>query len=127
MSWDKNTINGSDVIFAASLLEAVGTPYKLTKIADASANGMNDTIDDRDSYPLYRLEFRDRVALDRIERTYDCDGDDVIKTYVFLLANEPKSWESEVYLDDANTGEMIQDVAVSGDIKYRAEDYPPHM
>lgn len=102
MSWDKNTINFSEVdtfIRAFRLLGIPHSDYKLRQIGKVLGRGLNDR--DDEFYILRRLEVADKIILEYIERHSDCDIDDVIKSVIFDKDKVPKRWRREIFVDDA--------------------------
>lgn len=98
MSFDKNTINNSEIDAAIKVLEDIDIPYKLTEIGIIHGFGINDI--DGAGYPIRRLEYLNTVMLERIDRTTDCDADDTIHSYKFVRGEEPKDWEIERIYDE---------------------------
>lgn len=94
MSWNKNTVISSHIDAMIHVLEITRVPYNVSVFADARGFGLNDSGDT--VYPLRRLQFGDRVFLEQMSRTCDCDADDTISSYEFTLADEPKQWPPEI-------------------------------
>ena len=94
MSWNKNTINLSFVDATVKVLRNLEIPYSLSPRWYARGYGVNDG-DDKE-YPLHRLQYNKIVILERMERTTDCDTDDVITSTQFNLEEEPKDWKYEI-------------------------------
>lgn len=81
MSYNKNTINNSNILYLARALSENGIKIELYKVGEVAANGLNDIHGDgRDSYPIYLLITPKKTYLDVMERDYDCDIDDIIYT-----------------------------------------------
>ena len=94
MSWNKNTIKISEIDIIINLLQELNTPYKLTILGKVKGLGLNDTGDVY--YEIRKLEYKDIVILERMERSKDCDADDVIVSYVFEKDKEPENWKIEI-------------------------------
>lgn len=104
MSWNKNTVDLSEVDAAERVLRNLKIPYHLSTLKKVQGRGLNDTDDsldnlydlDNQKYLIRRLQYRDIVLLEQMVRTCDCDADDVICSYTFNLTSEPKVWIPEV-------------------------------
>ena len=100
MSWDKNTVNCSHIDSIVGTLQQLGVPYSLSVMREVRGSGAHDyeaeAPRERKVYPLRRLEYNKFVILERMERTTDCDTDDLIGSYPFDFADEPKDWEYEI-------------------------------
>lgn len=94
MSWDKNTVDCSRLDTYKAILDELGLPYELTVKIAVRGMGLND--DEDTVYELRRLQYNNFVILERMERTSDCDTDDVITSTQFLLEDEPKDWQYEI-------------------------------
>ena len=101
MSWDKNTINNSAIDTIVSVLEQLRVEHKLTTEATVEGRGNNDrpAFEESRPYELRRLQYKDCVFLEQIEQDVDCDTDDIISSYRFLLSEEPEKWEYVVETD----------------------------
>ena len=98
MGWNKKTRIESKVDGMIQVLDANKIPYTLStimKVHDWSFNAAHSGID----LPLRKLQYSDKVVLERIERSNDCDCDDVVVSCEFPLVDEPSNWEC-VQLDD---------------------------
>ena len=95
MSWNKNTINFSEVDSAAKWAKRFNIPHKLSTMGTVVGMGLNDIIDMENSvqYDIRRLEIGDIVLLERMERHPDCDMDDYLVSVEFSKKNEPKNWK----------------------------------
>jgi hypothetical protein len=100
MSWDKNTISFSEVNAIMRVLDILGIPYAVSEIGRVGAHGLNDDVEGREFWPLRRLEFADKVVLERIHRHSDCDIDDAIFSRIFDKDKAPKRWRKELHFDD---------------------------
>lgn len=83
MSWNKNTINSSNILYLARALSENGVKIELYKVGEVAADGLNDG--GRGSYPIYLLITPKKTYLDVMERDYDCDFDDIIYTHEIPL------------------------------------------
>ena len=101
MSFNKNTINMSDIDRIETVLIILKEPYTIEKIDTVKGLGLNDDIDGVDAqHSLFKLCFRDKVVIDRMERTMDCDCDDCIVSYVIDKDQMPEVWHNEIYMHD---------------------------
>ena len=100
MGWNKNTIVASAIDFTIDTLKNLGVPYTLTTLGEVNGDGLNDDYFGTGKYPIRRLEYLDKIILEQMERTYDCDFDDHLKSSQFAKDQEPKSWPLELYLHD---------------------------
>ena len=92
MSWDKNTVIGSELEGTRETLDELAIPYKLSTIGTFRGCGLNDG--EGVTYELRRLQYAGRVMLEYAELDADCDVDDVILSQRFDLGNEPKDWQA---------------------------------
>ena len=91
MSWDKNTINMSNLDAVRCVLDDLNELYALSIISTFVGMGLNDSSSDS-PYELRRLRFRDKVILEYVEMDVDCDVDDCIYSEKFNLIDEPQDW-----------------------------------
>lgn len=99
MSWDKNTYYVSEIPTIIGVLEQMSEPYILTKLGQVKGMGMNDDFDDKDYYDLYQLEYKDNIVLEQMQRTCDCDSDDILTSIHFNKGEQPDTWPLEIYTD----------------------------
>ena len=99
MSWNKNTICISNIDGIVEVLEEAGATYKMTTLGRVAGWGLNDTFENRKDYPIRKLEYGDKVILERMLRSHDCDVDDVITSFKFDKKDAPQNWEIEVFVD----------------------------
>ena len=106
MSWNKNTVVCSGVDVIVEVLRHIGIPYSLSVMKTVMGRGLNDAWQNspiittmntigyqgQKQYDLRRLEYNKTVILERMERTTDCDTDDVITSTQFDFADEPMYW-----------------------------------
>jgi len=90
MSWDKNTIDMSNLDSIKEMLDELEIPYKLENKQSVMGRGLNDDSDKY--YDLRRLEYRDKVILECMTQTTDCDSDDCLVSYKLDSKDEPKRW-----------------------------------
>lgn len=102
ISWDKNTISCSEVDNTIELLKEMNVEYKLTILGEVEGNGLNDGMmwEENKKYPIRKLEYNDKVILEKLVRHPDCDVDDNIISEKFNKKEEPRNWEIEVTLVD---------------------------
>ncbi len=79
MSWNKNTVNCSEVYGRVKVLKECLQYHILTKIGRVVGQGLNDHGD----YDLFQLEYKDsdgvtHILRQQMQRTQDCDSDDYI-------------------------------------------------
>lgn len=99
MSWDKQTIHQSEVDAITKVLDILSVPYSVKIIGEALDRG-GYMFDDEKPISLRRLEFVNRVVLERVIRTADCDADDTIVSEMFYVNQEPQKWELEITYDE---------------------------
>lgn len=95
MSWDKNTINASNLDAVKSVLDELKVKYTLETKKTVMGRGINnDSFGGEDKhYELRRLSYRGFVILEQIKQTADCDADDTIISQKFTVLNEPHDWQ----------------------------------
>jgi hypothetical protein len=94
MSWDKNTVNCSEIDTVIGTLDDCQIPFTLTKIGEFNGCGLNDMYNDRkEPYQLRQLNYKDITILEYVEKDADCDTDDVILSQKFTRDNKPKEWQ----------------------------------
>lgn len=96
MSWDKNTLNYSDIPLVSRVLKILKEPYKVEIMGEVDGYGLNDLSGEK--HRLHKLIFRGKVILEQMVRTHDCDCDDYIHSV--LKNKEPKNWSLEVWVDE---------------------------
>jgi hypothetical protein len=111
MSWDKNTLNFSVINATLDILRDLGEPFVLSIIGNVMGNGINDEEWTKDEdgdpypqlkyYPIHRLEYKNTVILEQIQRTQDCDCNDTIISFKFKKEEEPTNWEIDITLPDS--------------------------
>jgi len=107
MSYEKNTYNFSQIDSIIYTLESLKHSYTLIEIGKVKGFGCNDldiyfgdyTGGIIKYYTLRKLQFKDKIFLEQMHRTYDCDSDDTIMSHEFTLENQPEEWYLEVYDD----------------------------
>ena len=98
MSYDKNTIDISFLDVTKGTLDELDVEYTITYLGEAVGKGVNDIPEM--VYQLRKLEYRDKVVMERMERTYDCDSDDLRVSHIFEKGEEPKEWPLEIFKDE---------------------------
>ena len=96
MSYDKNTISISEIDNTIELLKELGIEYKLTELGEVVGYGLNDEYSETDKHKIRKLEYKDKVILEQMVRTEDCDSDDYIRSRKFDKDKFPKKWKIEV-------------------------------
>ena len=109
MSWDKNTIVCSQINAIISTLDICKKPYTLSVLGNVQGHGLNDDLIIEDNsgelypgskyYDIRKLEFEGIVILEQMQRSHDCDTDDMIISVKFDKGSEPKTWPLEIYMD----------------------------
>lgn len=104
MSWNKNTVVVSDIDSRVDMLKENGIPYTLTILGKVSGMGLNDAasqgILDSSSYLIRKLEYKDKLIVEQMQRQQDCDFDDHLVSIKFLKSEAPKEWKLEMYIPD---------------------------
>ena len=96
MSYNKNTVNWSYLDDIVRIWKDSGKEVKIEILGYVDGRGLNDNKDTK--YPIRKAVNCDDgiVVIERMERTYDCDTDDVIKSYTFKVGEVPNDWEIEI-------------------------------
>lgn len=89
MSWDKNTINLSNLVGYIELLKELEIPFTIEARGSVKGMGLNDNDewDEKNKCPkmkyylLSKLSVGNLVFIEQMQRTNDCDSDD----YIILL------------------------------------------
>jgi len=103
MSWNKNTSVMSQIDNTIKLLISTDTEYELTVLSKIKGLGLNDEILDKEHYFIRRLSFRDKVMIEQMQRSYDCDFDDHLVSISISKDEEKtfmKDWKAEIYIDE---------------------------
>ena len=95
ISWNKNTINRSEINKTIELLKEFKVDYKLKILGKVRGDGLNDDINGTPEHEIRRLEYNDFVILEQMIRSQDCDIDDVILSFKFEKSKAPKKWDLE--------------------------------
>ena len=101
MSWNKNTMNISELPATIKVLEEMNIPYTKTVIGTVVGLGLNDDYSESREYVLHKLEYKDVVILEQMVRTTDCDTDDWVQSARFKKGEEPKDWKIEVTIPNS--------------------------
>jgi len=101
MSWNKNTINTSEVNAALVILKDTNTPYTLEVLGSVNGDGLNDDFG-TGSYECRKLTYGGKVLMEHMIRTFDCDSDDCFTSVRFDKGKEPatKDWRLSYYQHD---------------------------
>jgi hypothetical protein len=117
MSYDKNTIDLSDIDNAIEILESLGIPYQVTILGKVIGHGINDCIIEygeqpheiRDKFYIVRkLEYKSKVLIEQMQRTHDCDSHDFFVTLRFKKDEEPKNLPLEIYIDEKEYKKIVE-------------------
>lgn len=95
MSWNKNTINNSEIDKTIELLKEFKIKYTLKTIGKVPGYGLNDYYNDIKDYKIRQLEYNDFIIVEQMNRHPDCDMNDVILSFKFKKDKVPKKWEIE--------------------------------
>jgi len=95
MSWDKNTINMSTIDDIIQVLKDTKTSFKVTTVKEVRGYDLNDTL-----YKLQKLEYANKILIDQMIRTTDCDTNDVIITRKFKKGKVPKIFKAEITIQN---------------------------
>ncbi len=109
MSWDKNTYIISEIDTVIKLWKDLRLDYKLKTIAEVIAMGINDSFEDRLTYPLRILLTSKKIFVEQMQRTYDCDSDDCVRSVALDMNDLPEKFPLEVYSDYQNFVDMKED------------------
>ena len=108
MSWDKNTINMSQIDNNIKMLDNLKIKYKLIKLGEVEGHGNNDTYweityeEEIKKYPIRKLEYGNKVIIEQMLRSKDCDMDDYLVSVEYDLVQYAKLplWELERYIKE---------------------------
>lgn len=98
MSWNKETINFSEIDSIIKTLEDTNTPYQLEILGEVGGYGLSDVSFLKNiskKYPIRCLRYMHIVIKEQMIRTKDCDTDDYIVSKRFLNLEEPLDWPLE--------------------------------
>lgn len=98
MSWEKMTVNHSELEAVKRTLDKLKVKYKLTTLGTVTGYGINDYYGRQ--YAIRKLTFKNTIVLERMLRALDCDLDDIIVSYEFKKGKEPKKWKIEITIDE---------------------------
>ena len=100
MSYNKNTVNCSDIDTIIETLKELNVKYILKDIGKVTGYGLNDDYAKTDKHKIRKLTYEDFVVLEKIKRTTDCDTDDLIVSKKFHKNKVPKKWEIEETIEN---------------------------
>jgi hypothetical protein len=107
MSWNKNTVVMSSVDAVVKTLNDVGVEYNLELLGEVSGCGLNDDYGfGRDKYPIRKLTYGDKVLMEQMNRSSDCDCDDFLVSREFKRGDEPIVWPLEMCQDEEEENEQ---------------------
>ena len=100
MSWNKNTINHSHIDTIIEVLEELHISYGVVNMGKVLARGVNDDHNSIETYTMRELTYKDIIVLERMNRNSDCDGDDIISSYIYNIKEyatimQDDKWEIE--------------------------------
>lgn len=96
MSWDKQTINLSNLNGYIELLQNLEIPYSVEELGKVQGMGLNDI----DDYTLRKLIVKDLVFVEQMQRTTDCDSMDYITLLTFRKDQMSDNIPLEITYDD---------------------------
>jgi hypothetical protein len=84
MSWDKKTVSFSRINSFIEILELLNHPYELKIVKAVKDNGNDYNYDEESNglINLHTLTFNDKIVVDYIQRSDDCDTDDYIHSVI---------------------------------------------
>ena len=101
MSWNKATVNYSKVDTIIDVLKELGIPFEVQVIGSVRDMSLDASYEDHPVLcSLRRLSYANKVVLEKMHRTWDCDADDTIISVSFDASKEPQDWKIEGELDE---------------------------
>lgn len=102
MSWNKNTINASEVDATIKVLKKIGTPYQVEELGTVQGMGLNDDYFGSGEYNCRKLTYGNTVLMEQMSCHSDCDMDDYFVSVEFEKGKEPRKedWKLSVCVDD---------------------------
>lgn len=99
MSWNKNTYDCSEIDSKIEMLEEFDIPYKLKIITSVIGMGLNDhySSSGKIDYPIRILKFKDKIFIEQMIRTYDCDSDDMLRSLEIKEEDISEKFPLEIY------------------------------
>lgn len=102
MGWNKNTIrsNFDDMV---NLMSELGHFVEITMLGKVMGMGLNDNEDTW--YPIRKAvcmppDSIGIVLMEQMQRSLDCDCDDMIICHRFTTNTAPSAWDVEITLDE---------------------------
>jgi len=96
MSWNKNTINRSEINKTIELLKELNVKYVLKTLGKVPGYGLNDEINNTLKHEIRKLIYNDFIIMEQMIRGQDCDIDDSIFSFKFEKSKVPKKWKIEI-------------------------------
>ncbi len=110
MSWEKYTINLSQINAIVDVLQDVGMDFTLANITSVLGRGVNDEewVDTADGEPelkgkiylIRKLEYANYIIVEQMQKTHDCDCNDTLVSIKFDKDKFPEDFKYEIYTDD---------------------------
>lgn len=98
MSWNKCTIN-SELDQIIEILLKFDIPYNYDILGYVKGYGLNDDCEGIDyEYSIRKISTSKVILIEQMQRTCDCDTDDIIKLFWFKPEDEPKEWKTEIMI-----------------------------
>lgn len=92
MSWDKNTVNCSEIDSIVRVLQDLKIDHTLFLLGAFEGRGLNDNEEDNE-HILRQLNYQGFTILEYVEKDADCDTDDVILSWKFEHSKLPEDWQ----------------------------------
>ena len=100
MSFNKNTVNISRLDYIAHYLKEKGYKPKILLLEKIQGRGLNDLIpytENRKTYFIRKMEYLDKIVVEKYVGTNDSELDDYIFSYEFQEGKFPEEWDTVMY------------------------------
>ena len=104
MSWNKNTLNISNLGSTIEILKDLDIPFNCEIIGKVQGMGLNDSDYPDNYYNVRKLTYGNFVILEQMIRNGDGDFDDFITSSKFTKDKEPNDWQIEIISKDDYDG-----------------------
>ena len=95
MSYNKNTVNYSHIDTIIEVLWELHISYTVVNLGKVVARGVNDDHHGIATYTMRELTYKDIIVLERMNRSSDCDSDDVISSYKYNIKEYAKMMQDD--------------------------------